>query len=298
MQSQIITMPNPTTKYGYQQSINVPKPIILTGKFLQFISPSLAAKFAARLFRTPFKHAAPKREHVMDSKSKQHRLTVTGIEKEIVVYEYGESDRKILLAHGWSGRGTQLVKIADALLEQGYSTVSFDAPAHGKTSDKVTDMREFIASILYIEQEFGPFEAAVGHSLGGMSLLNAIKQGLKVDHLATVGCGDIVTHIMADFISKLELKPSIGQRMLQRFEDTFNEQMDDYSASLAAKDVHIPVLVIHDENDLDVPVSAAHNIRQNLSDGQLYITQGYGHRKILGKKDVIRKIVNFISEKN
>jgi esterase/lipase len=43
------------------------------------------------------------------------------------VYQYGQSDKKVLLVHGWSGRGTQLVKIADALLKSGYSTISFDA---------------------------------------------------------------------------------------------------------------------------------------------------------------------------
>jgi alpha-beta hydrolase superfamily lysophospholipase len=43
------------------------------------------------------------------------------------------------------GRGTQLFKIADELLKQGYSTISFDAPAHGKSPGKTTIMVDFIA---------------------------------------------------------------------------------------------------------------------------------------------------------
>lgn len=97
-----------------------------------------------------------------------------------MTYEYGKSDRKVLLVHGWSGRGTQLFKIADELLDNGYSVVSFDAPAHGKSKGNTTIMSEFIASILEIEKQYGPFEFAIGHSLGGMSVLNAIKDGLKV----------------------------------------------------------------------------------------------------------------------
>jgi hypothetical protein len=42
------------------------------------------------------------------------------------------------------GRGTQLFKIADELLKQGYSTISFDAPAHGKSPGKTTIMVDFI----------------------------------------------------------------------------------------------------------------------------------------------------------
>jgi hypothetical protein len=41
-------------------------------------------------------------------------------------------------------------------------------------------MTDFIATILEIDKQYGPFDAAVGHSLGGMSILNAIKQGLKL----------------------------------------------------------------------------------------------------------------------
>lgn len=116
----------------------------------------------------------------MDAKSRQELIYVPAIEKSVVTYLYGKSDQKVLLVHGWSGRGTQLFKIADELLENGYSTVSFDAPAHGKSKGDTTIMSEFIASILEIEKQFGPFEIAIGHSLGGMSVLNAIKDGLKV----------------------------------------------------------------------------------------------------------------------
>jgi hypothetical protein len=40
------------------------------------------------------------------------------IKKEIVVYEYGYSQKKVLV-HGWSGEGTQLFKIADELVNKG-----------------------------------------------------------------------------------------------------------------------------------------------------------------------------------
>jgi alpha-beta hydrolase superfamily lysophospholipase len=52
------------------------------------------------------------------------------------------------------GRGTQLKKIADALLKSGCSTISFDAPAHGKSPNQ-TIMTDFIAAILEIENNMG-----------------------------------------------------------------------------------------------------------------------------------------------
>ena len=277
------------------QSLQIPKAITVTAKLLQAISPKLATLFAAKLFSTPLKHKIPKREWHMEQKSKQQKLWIPKINKEIIVYHYGESKHKILLVHGWSGRGTQLVKIADELLQKGYEIISFDAPAHGKSGSKTTLMPEFIASILEIEKQFGPFEFAIGHSLGGMSILNAIKQGLKVKKAVIIGSGDVIKDILDSFVLKLKLKPEIASMLKAHFEKKFGEPMEKYSASFAAHSVEIPVLVIHDENDDEIAVNAAHNIHTNLKNGSILITEKLGHRKILGDKKVIESMLNFIS---
>jgi pimeloyl-ACP methyl ester carboxylesterase len=275
--------------------LKVPKILILIGKILQFFSIKLTTLYLARLFTTPIKHKVPKRELEMDDNSFHKRILIPVINKEIVVYQYGKSDKKILLVHGWSGRGTQLVKFADAFVDKGYATISFDAPAHGKSSGNSTIMTEFIASIIEIDNKFGPFEAAVGHSLGGMALLNAIKKGLKINRLTIIGSGDKVKDILDDFVSKLELKPEFSSHLQQHFEKKYNEPMENYSAQNAAKTVDIPVLVIHDENDNEVPVETSINIHDNLKNGELLITQHLGHRKILGNPFVIEKTIEFIT---
>ena len=203
----------------------VPKIIILIGRFLYRISPILAEKFARKLFITPVKHKIPKREFQMEAESQHSKLFVPSINKEIVVYAYGNSSKKILLVHGWSGRGTQLVKIADAFIEKGYSTISFDAPAHGKSGTKTTLMLEFIESILEVEKEHGPFEFAVGHSLGGMSILNAVKKGLLVNKVAVIGSGNSVINIVNTFIEKIGLPNDIAILMKNNFEKKYHLEM-------------------------------------------------------------------------
>ncbi|RZJ70140.1 alpha/beta hydrolase [Flavobacterium sp.] len=276
-------------------SLKIPRLILYTAKLLQSISPKLLTKFAAHLFTTPIRHRIPKRELDMDAKSVQTKIFVTAINKEIVVYTFGDAKRKVLLVHGWSGRGTQLVKIAERLTEEGFSTVSFDAPAHGKSPGSTTLMPEFIASILEIEKQFGPFEAAVGHSLGGMSLLNSVKRGLAIDRLTIIGSGDKVSDILLDFINRMQLKPNLVDRLRVHFEKGFKgETMESYSAYIAAKDVEIPVFVIHDNDDDEVPVSCAIHIHEHLKNGELLLTRGLGHRKILGDPEVIERTIDFI----
>lgn len=276
------------------QSLQIPKPILLTATLLEAISPKLVTLFAAKLFTTPIKHKIPKRELHMEQNSRQSKLLVSSIKKEITVYEYGEGQKKVLLVHGWSGRGTQLVKIADELLKMGYQTLSFDAPAHGKSQGKATIMTEFIAAIHEIEKQYGPFEFAIGHSLGGMSILNAIKQGFKVKKAVTIGSGDIIQDILDDFVLKLKLKPKIAVMLKQHFEKKFGESMENYSAHFAAQKVKIPVLVIHDQDDSEVSVKAAYNIVKHLENSELMITEHLGHRKILGNEIVINHIKEFL----
>ena len=271
----------------------VPKIIILIGRFLYRISPVLAEKFARRLFITPIKHKIPKREFHMEAASQQSKLFVPSINKEIVVYTYGNSNKKILLVHGWSGRGTQLVKIADAFLENGYATISFDAPAHGKSGTKTTLMLEFIESILEVEKQYGPFEFAVGHSLGGMSILNAVKKGLQIKKAVVIASGNSVINIVNTFTEKIGLPNKVAVLMKNNFEKKYHLEMESFSAYVVAKEVKIPVLVIHDNDDEDISVSEAYHLAENLSNKEILITNNLGHRKILGDLKVIEKIVEF-----
>ena len=278
------------------QNLEIPKIIIVVANFLAFVSPKLTTLFAAKLFTTPIRFKTPKREYEMERKTVQKVMNIPSINKEIVVYEYGNSNKKVLLVHGWSGRGTQLVKIADEMLKLGYQVISFDAPAHGKSKGNFSIMTEFIASILELEKQYGTFEFAIGHSLGGMSVLNAIKQNLQVKKAVTIGSGDIIQDIIDDFIKKLKLIPEYGIRLKNHFETKFDGKMDDYSAYKAAQEIEIPVLIIHDKNDNDVSVKAAFNIQKHLKNSEIMITSNLGHRKILGDEAVINTITSFLND--
>lgn len=276
--------------------LKIPKFIILSSKVITFLSTRLGVIFASKLFTTPIKHKIPKREIEMDKKSEQQMIDVPSINRKINVYEYGKRSKKVLLVHGWSGRGTQLCKIADEMINLGLQTVSFDAPAHGKSPGSSTIMVDFIASIIEIDKQFGPFEVAIGHSLGGMSVMNAIKEGFMVDKAIIIGSGDIVEDITDDFISKLGLKPKMSKLLCEYFEKKYGRKMEDYDAYKAAEKSLIPTLVIHDKNDPEVPVKASIHIHKHLKNGELMLTEGLGHRKILADQQVIEKIINFIKK--
>lgn len=278
------------------KSMQIPKIIIISAKFIEFFSAKWVTVYAGKLFTSPIKYKIPKREIEMNQNSIQEIITIPYINRQVNVYKYGQSNKKVLLVHGWSGRGTQLCKIAKEMTNLGYETISFDAPAHGKSPGNSTIMVDFIASIIEIDKQYGPFEIAIGHSLGGMSVMNAIKEGLKINKAIIIGSGDIVQDITDDFVSKLGLKKNISKLLCERFEKKYGRKMDDYSAYKAAEKILLPTLVIHDQNDPEVPVKAGINIYNHLKNGELLLTNQLGHRKILADHEVIQKIITFIKK--
>jgi len=275
-------------------SLFIPNFVRYFAKFLEVFSTRLASMFGIRLFVTPVNFPLPKREQYMLKSAQKKRLLINDINKEIEILSYGYSKKKILLVHGWSGRSTQLFAFADKLLENGYMVISFDGPAHGKSTGRTTMMPEFLKTIEKINTTFGPFEAAIGHSFGATSLYNAASNFLTIKALIAIGSGDKISDIISNFAKNLYLKEKSARKIQSGLENKWMIHIDDFASSTVAKNIKIPVLVIHDKNDGDVPVSCAYRIRQNLEKGSLLITNGLGHTKILRNKEVVNKSVEFI----
>lgn len=275
-------------------SLVIPKPVKLFSRSLETISPYLATRFSSFLFTTPVGYKRPKRETYMYDSAQKKRMIVPSIQKEIELLSYGYSPKKVLLIHGWAGRSTQLFAFADKLLEKGYMVISFDGPAHGKSSGKNTNMLEFVETVKNIQKEYGPFEAVIGHSFGASCSLISAANFLDIKALVSIGSANKVSEIMQRFTDNLTLKKGAGKRLQKRAEKKWKLKVDDYSASMASRHIKQPVLVIHDTKDGDVPVSSAYEIRQNLEKGTLLITHGLGHTKILRNQEVINEAVQFI----
>ena len=264
-------------------------------KLLSAISKKKAAEKAFQLFCTPQRRNVKPIPKIFEQAEKLHfKLnghTVNG-------WRWNHpAERRVLILHGYESSVTNFDRYIRPLLKKGYEVLAFDAPAHGKSSGRTTLMPEFIASILEIDKQFGPFDAAIGHSLGGMSLLNAIVSGFKINRLVIIGSGDIIQDIIDDFVLQLELDPKFNDLLRIHFENKHNALMDNFSAWHSAQKTQISTLVVHDQNDAEVPVKCAYHIHENLKNSELMITKNLGHRKILGDKNVIAKTVDFIKKK-
>jgi len=258
------------------------------------ISLILATQIGLFFFFRPQRFPTPNREKKMLDESQKKKLNVPSIKKTIQIYQIPQKGQKVLLLHGWSGRATQLFAFAKNLNESGMEIVSFDAPGHGFSDGKTTNIVEFVACVHEVYKNYGPFDHIIGHSMGGLVALNSAREGLEFKTLTVIGSGDKIKNVFLDYTRKMEFTDRIADRMIDVVEKRFEESLEHYSGSHSLENLTIPVQIAHDEQDYEIPVSYAKDLYKASKNGHLIITTGLGHRRILRDRDLIKKVSDFI----
>lgn len=271
--------------------MKIPAGIKFIAKTLEKISPRLALKFGLALFYKPIKFPRPKREAELYKSANKDFFQYEG--RNIRTYEWKNGNKKVLLVHGWSGRGTQMNKIIEAFADNEFSVYSFDAPAHGESEGKTTHMYEFVESIQKMEQKFGEFDLIIGHSMGGVATLNAINRGVKSPKVAIIGTPNLIRNVISDFCMNINFSDKMIPLIVKYIEDRYEENIYSVSSEFVGSNIGIPILIIHDENDVDVQYSEALSIKSKVINSELFSTKGLGHRLVLANEKVIDKLLDF-----
>lgn len=261
--------------------------------FLSTVSTGLATKFALKLFFTPLKFPIPKRELPVRDSAKTHKLN-TG-KNDFLLFEWEGPGEKVLLVHGWSGRGTQFFKIIEALQSKGFHVFAIEAPGHGGLPHAKTHMLEFVDCIETSQAQFGPFNISIGHSLGGMAIFNALQRNLASNKVITIGSPSCIRNVVDDFCEKVHASKAVAEGIVHSIENRYSIKLKDASTDELAA-LHNPTgLIIHDKHDQDVPEVNANQLSEKWTNAELMITEGLGHRKVLMDDSVLDKIMNFLS---
>jgi pimeloyl-ACP methyl ester carboxylesterase len=276
-----------------------PIPIILkllrlAFSFGGYIAPRLAGLGAYKLWFKPTRFQTPVSEQAVLKRADIKHIKIN--DHNIVTYAWGTSGPLVLLVHGWSGRGTQLGSFVEPLIKEGYRILSFDAPAHGKSSGKQTNLYEVADVIVSLQERYGNFESVITHSFGGPCLAVAIQRGLKTSRVINISPPATTKGLVEKFIDTLHIPEKAGKNLMDRIEETFGKKIwHEISMENTVKGLTIPALVIHDEHDVDVPWQEGQLVALSCKKDHFLKTTGLGHRRILRDTSVIESTVNFIA---
>jgi pimeloyl-ACP methyl ester carboxylesterase len=253
------------------------------------LSPALAGRLAAKLFARPRRHARPVRESELIARGSRVVLP-DGL--HATAWGAGPT---VLLVHGWEGRGAQLGAFVDPLVAAGYRVVALDGPAHGDSPGVTTTGPEFARALVATRDVVGPLAAIVGHSFGGFTSLLAVSRGLPTARIVTIGTPASVPEVLRDFLRLIRLPDRALPSMIAALEARVGAPMASFEVEAFAPTVDVPVLVVHDTDDREVPYADGPRLAEVFG-ARLLTTNGLGHRRILYAPEVVAAVVEFIEE--
>lgn len=257
-------------------------------RFLSMIQSQEMSKVALEKFLTPRRHGLKAWE--VEAEHSGTRITLAG---GISVIRWGNGC-PILMIHGWEARATQMASFIQPLLDAGHEVIAIDAPAHGMSLGKHSHPMKFVEAIFAAENAFGPFAAVIGHSMGAGSAIYSVAEGLQTDKLISISAPASFKRASARFAQFIGLNQHTQNRFLRHVEHNVGLSFDAIDLVRKAQDITIPTLIIHDQDDKEIPSADAKELLRVMPNSRFYETKHLGHRKIMRNSLVVDATASFI----
>lgn len=208
---------------------------------------------------------------------------------------YGHAQR-ILLVHGWESRATHMSALADILARQGFDVFALDAPLHGKSGGERSNPMEFARAISEADAAFGPFAGMVGHSMGGAALAIARGMGITSGRYVLLAAPASLLEVLQGFARFIGLPRKAAQAFISGVEREVGAPAAELNTGRLLATDQRPILLIHADDDPEIPIAAQQNIRRFLPDAEVWIPALLGHRRILRDPLVAEQVRVFMQE--
>lgn len=250
-------------------------------------APQHTAERALDLFTTPMSSSRSRAAKAELGGARMQRIKVAG--EAIAIYAWGEVGEQptVLLSHGWSSFALRFLPWVQMLRAEGYAVLAFDQPGHGRNSPAKITLPGFADTVLAVGQHFGPFAAAIGHSLGGAAIAVALRDGLRADRAVLIAPAADGAAASRRFARAIALPEDLRAAMQKRLERQTGREMEALAIHRVAPHLAQPALIVHDLADADVPWEEGERYARFWPDARLMSVQGLGHHKIVNDELVI-----------
>jgi hypothetical protein len=262
---------------------------------LSRMAPSLAARQAERLFLTPPRHAAPARER--DVLAHARAATVRVGERRLATWTWGAGPR-ILLVHGWGGRGGQMGAFVEPLVAEGFSVTAFDLPAHGRPKGAPPRFRDGDGARRR-PTRWGRSRNRRPLGQRGQRLRDprALLSGF-VDlprAIALVAPAARFRAYFERFMDACRLSTRARSRLERRLEARVGAPPEVFDLTRFAQDLPLAALVVHDRDDAEIPWADGAAVAAAWPGAELVTTHRLGHRRILRDQAVVERVRDFFA---
>jgi pimeloyl-ACP methyl ester carboxylesterase len=254
-----------------------------------YVAPSLVAPFFRRMVLRPRRHVRP--PPVLALPKADERIDIGG---GLVAWRWGAGP-EVLLVHGFEGNRAQFGAVIEALVSRGFAAIALDVPAHGESAGSELTAVKFIAAIERTLDHFGPVRAVVGHSMGGaMSLFSIALRG-GASRIALVSAPSSLKRELQRFARLVGLSERGAAAFIASVENHVGRPATDFDVRRITDKIKLPLLLVHDQTDRQVPVAEAARAAHALPGAKLMVTRGLGHNRLLADPAVVTAILDFVA---
>ena len=256
--------------------------------------PQKAAKRALWAFCTPPRLSALPLPASFPSVPDGERLSSRD---GLVVWRWGAGPQpraKVLLVHGWGLQAESMRAFVPGFLAEDFEIYAFDGPAHGASPGVRTTGAEFVRAVLALSEEYGPFHAVVGHSVGAAASSIAMGKGAAIGRAALMAPA-FLPDIIDSFSATVDLPAEVKDLFVELLKEEARSPLEDWATPNLAHLVQQPLIIFHDPADEIVSVSHSRRFVELAASATLRETPGAGHNRILQNVDVVAQIVDFLA---
>jgi pimeloyl-ACP methyl ester carboxylesterase len=260
--------------------------------------PDTTARWAMRIFATPYGPRRIRYDHAQYPAFTEQRLPLRSTRRfhHIQTYIWGNPQQQptVLLVHGWSGWGLQLVPFVQPLLDRGYSVVAVDMPAHGHSTGYQAHFFSWLDALRLMRQQFPRLQAIIGHSLGGATLGYALSQGLHIPQAVMIAAPADLLAELHRFSQQLWLPQGFGERIAQAWNRRLAKIVHEVKPEAGQIPATVKGLLVHDQDDLVVSIADMYRYQRVWPGAEVLCTSGLGHTRLLKDPHTIQQIVDWL----
>lgn len=212
-------------------------------------------------------------------------------------FKWGNGKHKILITHGWGSKAADFTELITALRGiDDFQIMAFDAPGNGSSEGELSNLLLYIEAVKTIISNYGNPNVLIGHSLGGMANMLAIK-AMMIKPSLLISLAPLV-RLKENFEASMnaaDVPQPAQEAYLKSFETHFGKPADQYNLidlyNFTGRDY-----LAYDRDDLISPYDYIGEFINANPSIESHNYENTGHEKIIKSPEVINDVVNQIND--
>ncbi|HEY9257715.1 alpha/beta hydrolase [Chitinophaga sp.] len=282
----------------------LPLSLRMAGTMLSMMSrpfPGVTARLFYRLYCTPPAGKLRSTHEQLRGQAIRQPLQVSSYPFDntplkITTYRWGNTGPKVLLLHGWGGSPFHFKQLITALLANGYQVVTYDAPAHGDSGGKRTNLVQWMHVLEQVMKQEGELHAIIGHSFGALNAaLTLSRKDVSVPKLVLLGAALSAPVFFDEALRLFRIHPVVMPKLMHLIRQRLREDLSEMDLHRYINGIKAgSIWIAYDTTDTLAKATEIDDYLQQYPAIQSLRITGDGHFRIMRHEAVLAGILAFL----